>query len=281
MSFNKILKLEKRTKDEAVELKRNWSTGSFDFFLFRTQEKSLLKATIKRRLAIENQLNLSLPNLTDEQLKSLYIHACLKYKNKCRSKYGESSGFLKTYSERIFLETLQRIIHLHPKLKHLEIYPSLTFSKDLPTGFKMVIGNYVPDFIIFGIKDEEYICMTVEIDGDSHINKFEKDDLRRGHLNELNILQWEVPNDQVKDYNFITATLLKMHRLRTGSFNSQVKRAKRKIWVKTILCQLSLDEIEQYCKNTFNLELNLIAEARALAKHRLCPKKIKAELVKL
>lgn len=199
MSEEYKLPKEQRAKDEAEISKITWSKGPYSFLLLRTQEKYSLKANQKRRLLLEQQLNLSFPMITDEMLLALYKYSCQKYLQDCHQKYNFSSGFGSTPSERKFAATLQAIVNANPILKHLEIYPSVEHSNDLPSNFKMVIGNYVPDFLIFGLKIKGASAVAIEIDGDFHVEKWSKDELRNAHLKQLKIFTVEIPNEQAAD----------------------------------------------------------------------------------
>lgn len=280
MSVNK-LPINEMIKDEAKYLKQSWSSGPFNFLLIRTIEKHSLRINSLRRSHLESLSGLSFPSFSDNQLKELYLLASQKYQAKCNSIYGASSGFYSTRHEEIFLRNLSQVIKENPLLRHLEIYPSIDHSKDLPPYFKMVIGNYVPDFVVFGIKSKNISAITLEIDGHSHLDKHEKDMNKSLQLEEMGIAQYEIQNDKVNDLNFIKSMLLERYKLRNGSFNDQIKRVKREIWMKTISCHLSLDEIESYCRIHFALELNLYEEAKLLINFKKCPRKIRKELLKL
>lgn len=275
------LYLEQKTRDESEYLKKSWNEGPFNFLLARTTEKYHLKSNTSRRNQYECHLGYNLPQITDEMLLSLYVFACHKYQQKCHNQYATTSGFSTTRSESDFSQTLQSIIKNHPKLNHLEIYPSNKQSKDLQANFKMVVGNYVPDFLVFGIKGKGSSAVAIEIDGDSHLDKYSKDELRFQHLKELKIFTWEIPNAQAKDTSFIEKALLDMYRLRNGSLNQQIQRVKRMIWIKTIVCQLSLKEIEQYIYQQFLIDLHLEDEATLLVKSDKCPRSIRKELKNL
>lgn len=271
--------LEQRTRDEAAGMRIIWKTGAFNFLLSRTQEKYKLKAVGDRRRQLESQLNLKFPEIDDDMLKELYKFACLKYMKRCQQDYGYNSGFGKTPSETAFSKTIATIVKNHPKLKHLEIYPSQEYSKDLPLDFKMVVGNYVPDFIIFGLKHKKSSAVAIEIDGDSHIDKWEKDETRSSHLKQMKLFVFEVQNNQATDLKFLTQALLSLYRLRNGSFNKQIQRTKRGIWVKTISCQMGLSEIEEFVQKTFSIKLNLCKEAQAIVNLDKCPRIIRSELL--
>ncbi|MGE0632735.1 MAG: hypothetical protein AB7O96_10020, partial [Pseudobdellovibrionaceae bacterium] len=172
------LPLEQRSREEAEQTRATWNSGAFNFLMTRTQEKYRLKATRSRRQSLEGQSNCQFPEISDDMLRALYQFACLKYMKKCHRNYGVSSGFSSTPSESAFARTLASIIQNNPSLKHLEVYPSQKNSKDLTPGFKMVVGNYVPDLIIFGLKTDLTSGVAIEIDGDSHIDKWQKDELR-------------------------------------------------------------------------------------------------------
>lgn len=271
--------LEQKAREESEHIKRTWNEGPFNFILSRTGEKYSLKANTARRLLCERLCGHDLPKITDKMLLSIYVFACLRYQGRCRNQYGPTSGFLATKSESDFAQTLQSIIKSHAKLAHLEVYPSEGQSKDLPANFKMVVGNYVPDFLIFGLKGKKSSAVAVEIDGDSHLDKYSKDKMRSEHLQEMKVLTWEVQNTQAKDRSFIEKAVLDMYRLRNGSLNQQIQRAKRSIWTKTITCQLSLEEIERYVRQEFLTELHLRKEADFFKDTKNCPRPIKRSLV--
>lgn len=272
------LVLEQKVRDESEYLKVSWNSGPFNFLLNRTSEKYPLKLNTLRRLQCEKSLGLVLPKITDEMLLSLYNFSCQRYQQKCRNQYGNSSGFYSTQAESVFAKTLRNIIKNNPKLSHLEVYPSNEYSKDLPKNFKAVIGNYVPDFLIFGIKIKGVSAVVAEINGDSHNYKFIKDELKDQHLKELNIFTWGIDNKQVQDMNYLEKALLEMYRPRNRSLNEQIKRTKRMIWVKTISCQLTLNEVEKYVQREFSTKLNLESEAGVLKMLKDCPRSIKKEL---
>ncbi len=278
MSFQYKLPIEQQTKDEAKLLESCWDSGAFNFLIQRTQEKYNLKIIKQRRLKNESNSKSEFPAINDKMLLSLYKAACIKYMRECHKKYGCHSGFNSTPQERKFLTNIESIIKCNPKLKHLEIYPSILHSKDFPNNFKMVIGNYVPDFIIFGLKVEGASALALEINGDSHLDKYKKDELRSDHLKELKISTLEIPNEKVNDLTFLTDLLMQTYKLRNGSFNDQINRAKRRIWLKTICCQLSFTEIEDHIKNIFFIKLNLLEEVKFLKKDQTTPRKIKMEL---
>lgn len=272
---------EQLMKEETQYIKESWNSPIYEFLMSRSTQKYTHKATATRRRQIESQLNIELPPITDEMLIKLYLHACSKYQRKCNSTYNEKSGFLKTPQERVFLETLKSILSKHSKLKHLEIYPSPLQSTDLPPDFKYVVGNYVPDFVVFGLKTKKSSGIVFEIDGESHSKKHQKDLLRNEHLLELNLFTIEIPNNQVTDFDYIESLMLKLLKIRTGSLNQQIQRTKRMIWLKTISCQLSLNEIESLVKAHFQIQLNLLLEAERLIRHPDCPRNIKRDLLKL
>lgn len=278
MLQNNKLPFEQHAKDEAEYNKIAWANGPYEFLLNRTEEKYKHKSNSIRRRMIEDDLKTILPVISDEILKSLYLLACSKYQRKSFSNYDSSSGFLKTSFENTFLKTVEQIIKDEPKLKHLEIYPSQNYSKYLPVNFKIVVGNYVPDFIIFGLKKIESSAVVFEINGPSHEKKSAKDILRDLHLEELKIFTVQITNEQAADIAYIKAVLLSLYRLRNGSFNTQIKRVKRLIFTKTISCHLSLAEIEAHVFSTFGITLNLKQEAKEIIKQPDCPRIIKREL---
>lgn len=275
------LPLEQKSREEAEEKRITFNSGAINFLLSRTQEKYRLKAVSTRRQNIELLLDCKFPEINDDILNELYQFACVRHMNRCRRDYGASSGFLKTSSETVFARTLSAIIQNNPKLKHLEIYPSLEYSKELPPGFKMVVGNYVPDFIVFGLKDKRTSGVAIEIDGDSHIDKAEKDQLRCTHFRQLKLFTWEIPNNQASDFKFISESMMSLYRLRNGSFNYQILRAKRGIWVKTISCQLTFSDIEEFVQQGFSIQLRLRDEAQAMLAAHDCPRKIRSELLNI
>lgn len=272
---------EQLIKDEAEYLKECWKSPTYEFLLSRSLQKYNHEATSIRRKDIESLLDTQLLPITDEMLFQLYLHACLKYQKRCNQDFNLQSGFLRTPQERMFMQTLVEIIKKNPNLKLLEVFPSSEVSKDLPDNFKMVIGNYVPDYVVFGLKTKKSSGIVFEIDGESHSKKYEKDLLRNRHLYELNLFTIEIPNDQVRDFKYIESLLLNLFKARTGSLNKQILRTKRMIWIKTVTCQMSLSEIEDFVKKNFNVQLYLLKEASTLLLHPKCPRAIKFELSNL
>ena len=57
-----------------------------------------------------------------------------------------------------------------------------------------------------------------------------------------------------------------------------IKRNKRKIWAKTIACQMSLFEIDNLSKR-LGIALNLNQESHEIIKLKSCPRRIKNELI--
>ncbi len=279
-SLKPKLPLEHQARNEAKINKARWSHGCFHFLLQRTTTQYNHKTTTHRRQLLESVNNISLPIIDDAMLLSLYRLACFKYLHSCFHKYL-NSGFERTYHEKMFLSTLQNIISTNPKFKYLEIYPSSFLSKDLSPLQKMVIGIHVPDFLIFGLKHPGYSSVVIELDGDSHIEKYSKDKLYYDHLQELGIFCWSIPNDKVTDESYVTKGLESLYRHRSGALDKQIKKNKREIQCKTIACNLTLQEIESFVEKHFKTALNLRVEASTLFKDPTCPRKIKSELKNL
>lgn len=272
------LPLEQRAKDEEEQLLTHWNHGPFNFLLQRTFNAYLKDKTKKRREEVEATINKHLPPVTDEMLLSLYQHACRRFQDLCKSRFGNNSGFLKTSSERKFMDTLESILKENPELKGIEVYPSYCYCKNLSPMMKMVVGNHVPDFVIFGIKNVKASAVAIEIDGDSHIDKYQKDLLRDQHLQELKTFTFSIQNSQVQDRSYILGWLRKMYRKPSGALNNQIQYAKRMIWAKTIACNMTLAEIDNYIELHFGISTHLELEASKLAKLGCCPRKIKVEL---
>ena len=233
-----------------------------------------------RRAAIENVLNLELCPLTDDILKSLYQFACQIFLAKCHLRF-EHSGFQKTPSERKLLETIHQVIQDHHEFKHVEIYPSVRHSKDFPPKLKMVIGCYVPDLIIFGLKKDGYSGAFIEVDGDSHIYKHRSDMKMYDRLEELGLFPLPIPNEKSTDYGYVLGVFQELSRSRSGALDEQIKRSKRVLWCKTIACNLSLEEIDGFVHANFDISLHMKKEAEALIKISSCPIKLKTELSKI
>jgi very-short-patch-repair endonuclease len=276
---NTFLPLEQKSKKESRVERYTWNKGRFNFLLRRTEEVYGRKKNLALRAVIENQIAQTLPRISDAHLLELYKFAYSKYLTKCHRDYRHHSGFLRTRAEHAFLDTLESILKQHPEFKYLEIYPSNDFSKNLNPGMKMVVGNYVPDFLIFGLKTDGYTSLTIEIDGDSHIHKFAKDELRRSHLAELKIRQLSISNERAANAADILALLEKTYRKRSGALDEQIKRNKRLIWTKTIACQLTLKEIDEFALDNWGIPLNLRLEAEYILRLQDVPRKIKKELM--
>lgn len=276
----KEIKLEQISKEESQYESYKWNKGCFNFLLQRVGENYIHQKNSQRRLAIESSLNMKLPPIEDHILIELYKYACNKYQKSCNRNFNEHSGFQKTTSEHQFLKTIEAVIKSNPDFKYIEIYPSISFSKDLPTNHKVVIGSYVPDFILFGFKTSKASAVVIEIDGDSHINKLQKDLLRDQQLSELRIFTFSVPNEQAQDSTYIHRVFKSLHRKRSGALDKQIQRTKRMIWIKTISCHLSFAEIENFVFERSGVRLNLESEATSLLGLDNCPRKIKVELLR-
>jgi very-short-patch-repair endonuclease len=272
------LPLEQRAKDEVEPLKIFWNQGPYNFLLHRTLNFYHRSKTRALRDEVSSKIGNYLFPITDDLLLSLYEHACKKYQAFCKFKYSNNSGFMKTNSEIKFIETIESVLRDHPEFKGIEIYPSYSHSKDVNKMMKMVVGNHVPDFILFGIKTKGSSGVALEIDGDSHIAKYEKDLLKDNHLQEMKLFTFSIQNDQVRDYNHILKCLKEMYKVPSGALNNQIQQAKRMIWAKTIACNLTLTEMDQYVWDRYGINLYLEKQALEMGKLNKCARNIKKEL---
>lgn len=277
-AVNKSQKLESSSKDESNILHKQWSKGAYNFLLLRTLNKYSNLKTRQRREQATAIIKLDLPCITDEILLWLYQKAVDKHSQNCQRLYKDSNGYQDTPSEKLFKKTIQNIIKSNPEYRHLEVYPSDNHSKDLPPNQKMTISGFIPDFIVYGIKRRGCTAVCFEINGDSHVYKYEKDLQKEQKLESLGISTWPIENEQVADYKYIQRILSSSIKKRSGALDRQIKRNKRKIWAKTVSCLFSLKEIEELVRDQFGQELNLMAESHELLKMTTCPRIIKKEL---
>jgi hypothetical protein len=142
----------------------------------------------------------------------------------------------------------------------------------------MLVGIHVPDFLVFGIKGLGFSSVAIEIDGDSHAEKCVKDFQKYENLSECDIMTISVPNSKVRDFKYIKGILSEMIRKRSGALDRQIKANKRRIWCKTISCQITLKEIEIFAKNKSGIDLYLVKEAKYLLRESDCPRSIRREL---
>jgi len=231
-------------------------------------------------MSIERLLNLELDLLTDEMLKGLYQFACQIFLAKCNLRF-EHSGFQKTPSERKLLETIHRVIQDHPEFRYIEIYPSSLYSKDFPPTLKMVIGCYVPDFIIFGLKRDGYSGAFIEVDGASHAYQYGSDMKMYDRLEDMGLFPLPIPNEKSTDYDYVLGIFQDLFRKRSGALDEQIRRNKRVLWCKTIACNMSLGEIDSFVHATFGVDLSMKVEAETLVQFPSCPIKLKSELIKV
>lgn len=271
--YQKSYPLEELARKQTLQLQSSWEKGCFNFLLQRTENYFHNRKVSSRRIQIEASINKQLPMIDDASLLALYTHACKVFQKQCRIRFIHN-GFQRTLPEKLFLNTLQRVILENPTFKYLESYPSWSDSKN----FKMVVGTHVPDFVVFGLKHPGYSSLVIEIDGDSHSEKYSKDQLYYDHLRELGIFYWSVPNEKVTDQNYILKGLKGFFRQRSGPLDKQIQRNKRAIWCKTIACHMDLAEIDLFFKEHYAIELNLRNEAIEVIKLKDCPRKIKAEI---
>ena len=79
------------------------------------------------------------------------------------------------------------------------------------------------------------------------------------------------PKEKVKILKDLNTT-------RSGALDKQIQRHKRSIWCKTIACQLSLSDIDEYILDHFDVRLNLAIEGSHIVNLKNCPRIIKSEL---
>ena len=268
-------KLLKNLNIETTSKTKNWNIGPYKFLLQRTLNDYHKSKSSSRRMKISALLKKELPLIDDDMLKQLYFFASNKYQTRCQHQY-EHTGFQTTPSERRFIETLNKIIKSDSRFKYLQIFPNNKYS-----GSKMVVGCYVPDFIVFGLKKNGYDGVFIEIDGDIHVEKTPKDHFMQDCLMSLGLYPISIPNERTGDQNFILSILNDLIRKRSGSLDKQIDRCKRSIWIKTISCNLTINEIEEIILSKYCISLNLADEAAEAVKMKDCPASIKRELARL
>ena len=271
------IQFEQNIKDETNTKASQWRKGCHHFILQRTLSEFYRKKVALRKSQIEKSLGVCLPIITDEMLTVLFEHASQLYFNKCSARF-EHTGFQSTPSERKFLESFKELTKIYPEFKNTEIYPAGHYTKHL--NRKLVVGCHLPDYVIFGLKMTGYSGVIIEIDGDSHTNKLEKDMIAYSHFEDLGLYPLSIPNEKATDLQFIYEATKSMTRKRSGALDKQTQRAKRNLWCKTISCNMTLKDIDAYIFEKFGLNLFLSKEARALVLDTKCPVKIKRELLK-
>ena len=275
--YRTYLPLEENARAESEKLYAQWNHGCYRFLLQRTADHYNRIAVATRRKLVEEKLQAVLPAISDEMLSVLYSHAMKRYKTTCFERY-QHSGFEMTNSERQFKESLEKILTSLGYAKHVEVYPSDTYSKDFPARTRLVAGVHAPDFLIFGLKQKGFSSIAIEVDGDSHVHKTAKDFRKYANLQQLGILALSIPAEKVSDLRFIENLVRDLSRKRSGALDKQIASNKRKIWCKTIACQMTLKEIEAFVIHNFGVELNLIAESKALLAIESCPREIRREI---
>lgn len=268
------LPLEEHARNETEKLYAQWNKGCYKFLLQRTSDYFDRQATSQRRGKVEHALGLSLPALTDQMLSYLYDYTARDFRRFCARSY-EHTGFQMTTTEKKFASSVAMAIQEIRGGTNLEIYPSLIPSTEIS---RMLIGVHVPDFIFFGLKQKGFAAIAIEIDGDAHVYKAQKDFQKYRNLEALGILTLSIPNEKVQDLDFIRNLLKGLKQKRTTAFRHQLASTKRKIWCKTIACHLSLSDVEALIKSKFDVDLGLLAEAAILKEFECCPRDIQKEL---
>lgn len=269
----KYKNIKYNTHKEAWNDSLRWSTGYFNYLLTRTNNKFFIKKNTERRILLESKLQTNLPLLNDTHLEQLYNYACSLFLKYCFDNY-DNSGIQSTPYEKTMLKNLENIISENKDFKSLNIYPYCN-----PKRHKPVIGCHMPDFLIFGLKEKKYSALVLEVDGDSHVDKYSRDINYYNHLKELGILVIPIPNEKASDQTYLKEVLNHYYRKRSGALDKQSKYCQRLIWAKTIACQMSLDQIDDYCLKNFNLITNLSLESKYIIKLSDCPRIIKKEFI--
>lgn len=246
------LPLEENARTETETLYAQWNQGCYRFLLQRTDDYFDRLATTNRRKLVEEQLTVSLPPVTDEMLSALYVHSMRLFKSSCFERF-QHSGFEMTLSERQFQKTLEDALVELGYAKNLEVYPSHNYSKDFPAHTRLAVGVHAPDFLIFGLKQKGFSSIAIEIDGDAHVYKSGKDFQKYANLQQLGILALSIPSDKVSDLKFVKSIVQCLSRKRSGALDKQIESNKRKIWCKTIGCQMSLSDIEGFVRTHFGV----------------------------
>ncbi len=271
------IQFEQDIKDETKRKIKQWNKGCHHFILQRTLNEFYRKKTVLRRAQIEKSLTVSLPLITDEMITALFSHASQLYFDRCSARF-EHTGFQSTPAERRFLETFKELTKTHIEFKNADIYPTDHYSKQL--NRKLVVGCHLPDYVIFGLKMNGYSGLVIEIDGDSHVNKLEKDMITYSHFESLGLYPISIPNEKSTDLQFLYKAMKSMTRKRSGALDKQIHRTKRALWCKTIACNMTLKEIDTFVVEKFGLNLALVDEAHTLFLDSKCPVKVKRELAK-
>lgn len=275
--YRTYLPLEENARTETEKLYAQWNQGCYRFLLQRTDDHFDRLATTNRRKLAEEQIGSILQPITDEMLSVLYAHSMKLFKSSCFERF-QHSGFEMTLSERQFQKTLEEALAELGYTKNVEVYPSLSYSKDFPAHTRLVVGVHAPDFLIFGLKQKGFSSIAIEIDGDAHVHKAGKDFQKYANLQQLGILALSIPSEKVSDLAFVKSVVQSLSRKRSGALDKQIDSNKRKIWCKTIGCQMSLADIEGFISNRFGVDLKLDLEAKVLVRLEDCPREIKREL---
>lgn len=257
-----------KLSDELDNSNKTWSSGPYCFFLRRTSSFYNRMKVAERRKEVEALLNLSLPELDDILLESLYKKVTKEYLRKLDK--CQQNGFQMTSFERTFLNTFKKLQETTAKLNGVEIVPFID-------SLRIPVGPYLPDFLIFGISPKGYSCIAIEINGGCHIYKSQNDFSKENHLHKLGIYTIPIQNPQAGDYSFIKAVFESPKLVNISKRLDQKMHLLRRIWAKTIVNHWKLDRIEMELKQMTGYDYLLRRELELLKKHPTCPKEILKE----
>ncbi len=245
--------------------------GPFKFLLSRTEHEYQRPITNRRRTILSEQSGSPFPQLTDSILESLYNHTVLQYKKKCLSKYKDT-GFGFNQKELLFLDSFNRLKESLPILRGVEIYP-------VRDSVRMAIGPYLPDFLIFGLAQKGSSLLSIEVNGSIHLqqDKVDKDIEKASNLRKLDIGTIDIDNQDVSNLDFLKKLFNDPTIINISNRPKQLQIVLRKVWIKTIVNHNSLEEIEKFILENFQVESNLIKEFNLLSKLKDCPRDLKKE----
>lgn len=251
---------------EASQEELKWNCGCYDYLLYRSQYGERKKQFLEKIKELEVTSDTKLPFLRDASLESVFKNISNLHKQKTL-KGNTISAYEKTGCEKRVLSTILKELE-KPRYKHVEVYPSQ--GRD-----KLLIGNYVPDIVIFGLKIKGFNAVIIEVNGGVHNDKMLKDSIMEKHLNELGFYVWSIDNHNAFNYDYITEAISSMYVPNRKSLQKQILNTKRKIWCKTISMNINLSELSLILPE-YSLEEGL----RYIKSHKHCPRELKNSAVK-
>lgn len=213
------------------------------------------------------------PLLRTRQVRTLYKLACEKLYDHLDRKALALKGThpcQTTPSEKKAARILRGLGHevISKQLRHF------SRKSQRPYPAKPIFGSFVPDFIIYGLKPSrpngkgtKFQAVIIEIDGDAHDAKSEKDILYEKLANEHGIYVARFRNEQVHDLGRELTKMLERKGYKLAKKVSARDPTRIGVMLRSIACWLSPEEIAEHLKTTHGYGIDIFEHTAKLTKH--------------